>query len=426
MLFQFDALTDIGISRTIQQDNILTIPQLLHDNSSLTTDQYFDDTNGALFVVADGMGGGPHGELASLYVVEGIQDFVLKNKQKLNSGIYELIQDAIQHANQRIIIHLNEHPEDRSMGSTVVIGILKNGTIHLGWVGDSRCYLVNRNGIRLLTHDHSLVQSMVDEGIITEEEAFDHPRRNIIHQSLGMPEVIPSYEEISVLPGQKLIFCSDGLNSMLRNDEIFKIAGQDENIENTVTKLVDAANEAGGSDNISCIGVSIFASEMNYAVNSPESLGRPARHKPLKFPVILILICAGLVLVFSLVINYIYTQKKTGQDTHLSTGLKTPIKDESIMPMTDEDEVNPAQYGQANVEGSYIVRLKVFNDSMAAIQYLKTLQTEDDKIRFSVNHSANGLYEITTESFPDRHSAGRYAQSVGTPDAVVIFKPKKK
>jgi serine/threonine protein phosphatase PrpC len=305
VLFQFDVLTDIGNSRTIQQDNVLTIPQLLHDNLTATDNQFYDDANGALFVVADGMGGGPHGEYASFMVVEGIQEYVVKNKILLNSDIYSLINGAIQYANQRILNHLKSHPEDKSMGSTVVIGLLHQDVIHIGWVGDSRCYHVVDHRLFQLTHDHSLVQSLVDEGSITEEEAFDHPRRNIIQQSLGMHEVIPSYERYSVQAEQKLIFCSDGLNSMVRDHEILSICDSDIPITEVVTNLVAAANEAGGHDNISCIGVNLFSSPRKQKSNyKPEDSAATKNSTKKRIPIILLLICTVLILSFVFVVRF--------------------------------------------------------------------------------------------------------------------------
>jgi protein phosphatase len=120
------------------------------------------------------------------------------------------------------------------------------------------------------------------DGSITEEEAFDHPRRNIIQQSLGMHEVIPSYERYSLQAEQKLIFCSDGLNSMVRDNEILSICDTDIPITEVVTNLVAAANDAGGHDNISCIGVNLFLHQESRRVIINRKIAQPPKFQQRK------------------------------------------------------------------------------------------------------------------------------------------------
>lgn len=422
MLFQFDVLTDIGNSRTIQQDNVLTIPQLLHDNLTATDNQFYDDANGALFVVADGMGGGPHGEYASFMVVEGIQEYVVKNKILLNSDIYSLINGAIQYANQRILNHLKSHPEDKSMGSTVVIGLLHQDVIHIGWVGDSRCYHVVDHRLFQLTHDHSLVQSLVDEGSITEEEAFDHPRRNIIQQSLGMHEVIPSYERYSVQAEQKLIFCSDGLNSMVRDHEILSICDSDIPITEVVTNLVAAANEAGGHDNISCIGVNLFSSPRKQKSNyKPEDSAATKISTKKRIPIILLLICTVLILSFVFVVRFL-SKSNIGEAKIANKSTVAPKDENPDNSFSQEIPAVPNSEHSTSIDGTYFIRVKVFSDSIPAVHFLKEVQLTIPQLSFYLNHPTNGLFEIVTENFPDKKSANRHLGLINYPEAVVIFK----
>ena len=425
MLFQFDTLTDIGSSRTIQQDNILAIPQLLHDNHTATDNQFYDDANGALFVVADGMGGGPHGEYASFIVVESIQEYVVKNKMLLNGDIYSLIYGAIQYANQRILNHLKSHPEDQSMGSTVVIGLLYHNVIHLGWVGDSRCYHVVDHRLIQLTHDHSLVQSLVDEGSITEEEAFDHPRRNIIQQSLGMPEVIPSYERYSVQADQKLIFCSDGLNSMIRDSEILSIADMNIPVTEIVTNLVAAANDAGGHDNISCIGVNLFSSPRRQKSNFRKGDSAVTKSTSKKtIPVTLLLLCFVLILSFVLVVRFL-SQSNNSEAKIANKAPIIPLDKNADTSFSQDVRVGSKSESSTPIDGDYFIRVKVFSDSIPAVHFLKEVQLSMPQLTFYLNHPSNGLFEIVTQSFPDKKSANRHLGLIKYPEAVVIFKNNK-
>lgn len=415
MLFQFAALTDIGISRSIQQDNILVIPQLIHNNASRTDHLFFDDRNAALFAVADGMGGGAHGELASQMAIDGIREYILGHKDLLSSDTYTLINSAIYHANQRILDHLSAHPEDLSMGSTIIVGIVIDSVISLGWVGDSRCYALENGRIRQLSHDHSLVQSLVDDGSITEEEAFDHPNRNIINQSLGISSVIPSFEKMSLVGVDKLILCSDGLNSMLRDADIRDILSEEEPVEKVTRGLVDAANEAGGHDNISCIVVQLFPDDsMQTSIPAEPKTEYASIPKKRKIPWFLLIIGAGLIVAFVLVFQF--------QTRRIILPDKATTQPPSLIAEVTPDLPAPADSSeQSFVDGIYSVRLKVFSDSLKAGMFLDRLAGEESEKQFEIRRSSSGLFEVFLSGFTSKYAAQEYLSQGNYPDAVILF-----
>ena len=147
------------------------------------------------------------------------------------------------------------------MGTTLVVGLIRDSTLHLAWLGDSRCYLYRRGaGLAYLSKDHSYVQMLVDAGRITMDEAFDHPGLNIITRSLMCLEgddVTPDYRAVPLQQGDRMLFCSDGLNGMLRDQEIDAILSAEKNPRGCVDRLVSTANEKGGKDNISVIVVDV-------------------------------------------------------------------------------------------------------------------------------------------------------------------------
>lgn len=413
MLFQFEAIVDIGLSRSVQQDNTLTMPQLILNNQCLTDEYFYDDINGALFAVADGMGGGPHGELASRLVVDGLRHFAVCNKHLLESNVITFINNAIYEANQRLLDHLNEHPEDNRMGSTVVLAIVRNGVLYLGWVGDSRCYLINGNSIKVLSHDHSLVQSLIDEGFITEEEAFYHPNRNIINQSMGMSNIIPSFEKYSLEDNQILLLCSDGLNGMLRDFEILEICNRHSDLKVMVQSLVDAANKAGGHDNISCIGIRLkdYPARAKVFIKNEHHAG--SKKSENKIPLKLILLSIFLIIAFI----WVFLVLKSGNDTSLQENDR--IHSMQTMPVSPDTTAEEDIGMPVESQGFYFIRLKGFNDSLKAQEYLEQLSNQYNNYVFMINYSSNALYEVTVNGFKDEDEANKFIASGQFPSAII-------
>ena len=215
--------------------------------------------DGAVFIVADGLGGLRAGEVASKLAVETVQNYIheLNTKEnELDSNIRRFMEEALFLANEKLFQHQKYNPETKGMGTTLVIGWIYKDNIYVSWAGDSRCYCFNtRKGLKLLTKDHSYVQRLIDEGSITLHQAFSHPSRNIITQNLGNANrpLKPDFISHNVQRGDRILFCSDGLNGMLENSVIDSILRENENTEKCCSELIRWANIAGGRDNISVI-----------------------------------------------------------------------------------------------------------------------------------------------------------------------------
>lgn len=206
-----------------------------------------------LFIVADGMGGHQAGEIASSIAVETI----LASDSFSNTE--NDLKETIILANNAILAAVSENTEHYGMGTTVVVLKIFSDTVIIGHVGDSRIYQLNhQEEFNLLTNDHSLVAELVKNGEITEDEAKNHPQRNILTKALGtkgMTEV--DVRRYPVQPGDKFILCSDGLTNMVDETLIRDVLIQSNHPQKTAEKLVEMANDKGGIDNITVMAVFI-------------------------------------------------------------------------------------------------------------------------------------------------------------------------
>ena len=232
-------------------------------------DAYALDVNEGLFIVADGMGGHAAGEVAAKITVETIGEFIAATRQKeeatwpfrydhklqFNSNRLAI---AIEKANERVMAAVAAQPWLKGMGTTVVAGLLNEKTLSLAHVGDSRAYLYRDGTLTRLTDDHSWVHEQVTAGILTEEEAKSHPLKNVVTRALGGgPSVSPDLQELTFQAGDEFIFCSDGLTTMLSDEEIHSSVDGEREPQSLCRKLVDTANERGGVDNITVVVVRV-------------------------------------------------------------------------------------------------------------------------------------------------------------------------
>lgn len=206
---------------------------------------------GDVFVVCDGMGGHIGGEVASRLAVYTIKEFMTENPKAITETS-TLIKEAMIAANDALHNKTKENPDLKGMGTTCVILVLKNGNAYIGNVGDSRMYMIRGGAIHQITKDQSFVQELVDQGIISYEEAENHPRRNEILQALGVnmklePQLNPG--GMKIYKNDTFILCSDGLSGMVSDKDILNITGQSEPMD-ACEKLVSLANMNGGTDNI--------------------------------------------------------------------------------------------------------------------------------------------------------------------------------
>jgi protein phosphatase len=198
-------------------------------------------------VVADGMGGHRGGAEASSLAVQ-----VLSNVEKEGDG--EDLSDHIREANRAVFERQAVDRALAGMGTTVTAVVADGRKVRLGHVGDSRAYLLRDGGLRQLTEDHTLVHRMVSEGKISEEEAHTHPQRSIVTRALGVdPEVDVDEFEVEVREGDRLLLCTDGLTSMMRDESVAEILSGHPDPQEAAESLVDAANRAGGLDNVTVV-----------------------------------------------------------------------------------------------------------------------------------------------------------------------------
>ncbi len=208
----------------------------------------------ATFVVCDGMGGHKAGEVASAIAVESMQQSIIEKKDRTD---YEnMLKESVIESNQKVYIESQKCEEFSNMGTTIVAAILSQDNIYLAHVGDSRAYLYRSKELTCLTHDHSLVQKMLDDGAITEEEARNHPDRSTLTRALGTEDSLEvELDRLQARENDLILLCTDGLTGMLRDSEISEILEKGETVREKAENLVERAIEAGGLDNIT---VSLF------------------------------------------------------------------------------------------------------------------------------------------------------------------------
>jgi protein phosphatase len=254
--------TDVGRSREHNEDAFV-VADLSTGTATLQPEvrTHVLGPRGTLFMVADGMGGAAAGEVASAMAVETVLDQIgvdWRGADRADAETFALaLRRAAQVANQRIHQHAQAHPENRGMGSTATIAGLLGDTLFVAHVGDSRAYLVRDGVARQISKDQSLLQRLIDIGELTEDEAEDSDRRNIILQALG-PEASVKVDltHQRVRRGDTLVICSDGLTSALRKastDAIARVVSEERDLVAACRRLIDQANEAGGPDNITVI-----------------------------------------------------------------------------------------------------------------------------------------------------------------------------
>jgi protein phosphatase len=220
-----------------------------HNEDSLLADQ-----DRGVLAVADGMGGHAAGEVASRLAIETVSE-LLDTSSFEPDGLPDLLRRAVSESNHRIGERMRTQPECRGMGTTLVVLVMHEGRFWIAHVGDSRAYLVRDGAIRQLTSDHSFVNELVRLGMLSREQAARDPRRNVVTRALGSgPHVEPDILEGACREGDLVLLCSDGLNTMLEDQEILAVieqAGMEP--DRASEALVDAANGAGGEDNVTVV-----------------------------------------------------------------------------------------------------------------------------------------------------------------------------
>ncbi len=232
--------TDIGKVRNTNQD-------------SYAAGEMLDGT--AWAVVCDGMGGANGGNIASANAVKIISEYISSSyhEEMGSNSIKTLLQSALYGANVRLYDMSKTIESLNGMGTTVVSAIISNGIAHIAHAGDSRAYLIHEGKLSQITKDHSIVQSMVDKGQITPEEAKNHPNKNVITRALGVDEDIKiEYNELPFTPDDCILICTDGLTNFVSDEDIEEIISNHDFYDYPKV-LIDRANGNGGGDNITIV-----------------------------------------------------------------------------------------------------------------------------------------------------------------------------
>ncbi len=240
----------VGLQRDHNEDALFTL-------SSVIADGHGEKPFG-LVIVADGMGGHKNGEIASSVSTRAVARCILNKvyghfldlqDNPMNESLQEILEDSVNEAQKAVVYYAP------GGGTTLTIALILGEQITIAHVGDSRAYFVYPDGrLQKVTKDHSLVQRMVDLEEITEAEAATHPQKNVLLKAVGQPEPFRADIQTHQLPhGGKLFLCSDGLWSVVSDVEIFRIFSSSKDPVEICNKLVEAANDAGGPDNISVV-----------------------------------------------------------------------------------------------------------------------------------------------------------------------------
>jgi protein phosphatase len=222
-----------------------------------------------LFVLADGMGGEAHGEVASSLAVETVVKHCMEGQENPGAplggaakpGLTERsrrLASAVHLANQKVFASASQNAEQRGMGATLTAVWIDEMNLSVAHVGDSRVYLLRTGVLQQLTSDHSLVAEQVRRGILTASEAESSTMQNVLLRALGtQPEVEVDIEQEGLFPNDVLLLCSDGLTRMVTEPEIAGALQSEPDPQKAAEKLIKLANEGGGVDNVTAIVVSV-------------------------------------------------------------------------------------------------------------------------------------------------------------------------
>jgi len=233
--------TDVGKVRSENQDfGMYTSP----------AEELGSHAGGRLLVVADGMGGHRGGATASRLATETLKAHYLTSP---TGDVPSALRDAVTLANAKVYSEAQTNPDLRGMGTTTSALVIRGGQGWFAHVGDSRIYLVRGDAVKQLTEDHSLVATMVREGLLTAQEAENHPRRNVLQRSIGVSEEveIDIRGPMELHEGDTFVLCSDGLHGVVKEDEIKEVAKLP--IQQAANELIKLALERGAPDNVTVI-----------------------------------------------------------------------------------------------------------------------------------------------------------------------------
>ena len=241
MNLEFHCATDTGRARSNNEDSVAL------------------DEASALVLLADGMGGYNAGEVASGMATSFIKSELGRwlseaSQNASDSDVRRAMDICVDNANRAIFNAANSNPQYAGMGTTLVVGVFRDSRLLMGHVGDSRAYRLRGARLTQITHDHSLLQEQIDSGLISPEQAAFSVNKNLVTRAVGVEDTVLLETHLhDVLPGDTYLLCSDGLSDMLDDESIAQLLTASETLPGAASMLIDAANDAGGKDNISVV-----------------------------------------------------------------------------------------------------------------------------------------------------------------------------
>ncbi|WP_320067361.1 PP2C family protein-serine/threonine phosphatase [Micromonospora sp. RTGN7] len=230
LIFRSAILNDVGLVRTNNEDSALA--------------------GNRLVAVADGMGGLPAGEVASEIVIRILDEL---DPPASTEGAADALRAVVSTANQRIRAAISVDPAREGMGTTLTAGLLAGDVLVLAQVGDSRCYLLRDNAMTQLTRDDTFVQSLVDQGTLSPGQARHHPQRSLVTRAVQGADAPPAIGTLTVVAGDRLLLCSDGLSDYVDDGAIAAVLGLYGDPKLCGEQLVKLAHQAGAPDNVTVI-----------------------------------------------------------------------------------------------------------------------------------------------------------------------------
>lgn len=237
----FGSRTDVGHVRDHNEDSLIVVPPL--------------------FAVADGMGGHEAGEVASELTIKTLSELAPDHPDA------QALERAVEAANLNVLRAPSDGIGREGMGTTLTAAMIEGERLLIAQVGDSRAYLLHQGELQQLTRDHSLMMDLIEAGQITPEQARVHPNRSVITRAIGSdPNMKPDIYELNISSGDRLLLCSDGLSTMLEDDEIQSIMRHTPDPQQCASNLVDAALQAGGYDNVTVVVVDVEGFKHNKVI----------------------------------------------------------------------------------------------------------------------------------------------------------------
>lgn len=228
-------LSDIGNNRTLNEDYVT----------------FYEDENLKICIIADGMGGYNAGEVASKVSAETVISYFKDNYNEIK--LPKTLEESISIANEKVYKLSKSNDSLNGMGTTITVAVIKNNELYVANIGDSSCFIIKDNEILKITKDHSFVQELIDIGTLKEEDAKNHPQKNVLTRALGISlEVKIDIFKLDFCVLDKVILCTDGLTNYVDKVEILNAVNLNNNSE-VCEELINLSKTRGGRDNISII-----------------------------------------------------------------------------------------------------------------------------------------------------------------------------